>query len=94
MKLIPLRDYVLIEPLMNPNQESTGILIPESADVPPPNIGFIRALPKSVSSPFFMNPLVEGDKVLFRSELFEPVGFEGKELLYGKQDQVIAVVED
>lgn len=71
----------------------TSILIPDSADREPTNIGIVAALPVMNTTTFYLAFAV-GSKVLFRSELFEPIQFQGKAYLYGKQDQIIAVIED
>ena len=91
MTIHPLRDYVLIE-VPEVEQSDTAILLPDSADREPTNIGIIAALP--IDSIALYMPYKVGTKVLFRSELFEPILFQGKPYLYGKQDQVIAIITD
>lgn len=98
MKLQPLSNKVLIEPVEAETVTKSGIVLPENANTEKPRIGTIVAagegkwdedgekrLPMSVKV---------GDKVLFKKYGPDEVEIDGKEYLIGDEDDILAVIQN
>lgn len=95
MKIRPLGDRVLIEPLREERKKG-GIILPETVDKERPEKGLVVAvgsghvddngkkLPMSVK---------KGDKVLFTKYGPDEIKVDGKEYLIAKEDNILAIIE-
>lgn len=94
MQIIPLQDYVVIE---EKQVESTaGIILPEDADMEATGQGTIVALPDNtlqMTSTFYKPPYAEGSQVLFKRHTFDEFEVDGKKVLLGRQEHIIAVLK-
>lgn len=93
MQIIPLQDYVVIE---EKQVESTaGIILPEDADIEATGQGTITALPDSNYSvaTLYKPPYTTGDLVLFKRHTFDEFEVDGKKVLLGRQEHIIAVLK-
>jgi chaperonin GroES len=96
MKIKPLADYVLIEPIKTEEKTKAGILLPESAEKERPEQGRVvavgpgRKLPSGKRVPMDVK---KGDKVLFTKYGPNEIKVEGKEYLIAKEEDILAIIE-
>ena len=95
MKIRPLGDRVLIEPLREERKKG-GIILPETVDKERPEKGRIIAIgagrvdengkkvPMSVK---------KGDKVLFTKYGPDEIKVDGKQYLIAKEENILAIIE-
>jgi len=96
MKLHPLADYVIVEPIEETTTKS-GIVIPETAEKEKPQKGKVIAVGAGRIEENGKRIPVEvkkGDIVLFKKYAPDEVKIEGKEYLVIKEEDIIAKVED
>ncbi len=97
MKVSPLFDNVLIEPMKQEEKTSSGILLPQTADKERPETGKVIAVGKGKKNkdgnliPMVVKP---GDKVLFTKYGPNEIKVNNKEYLIARQDDILAIVED
>lgn len=96
MKLRPLSDHVIIEPMAQEEMTKSGIVLPGTINKEKPQEGTVVAtgegklnekgerMPMSVKN---------GDKVLFSKYSPQEVKMGGREYLIVREDDVIAIVE-
>jgi chaperonin GroES len=96
MKIKPLSDYILIEPLKEEEKTKTGIIIPQTADKEEPQQGKVIAVGpgKLLKSGKRMPMEIKvGDKVLFRKYGPDEIKVDKKEYLIAKQEDILAILE-
>lgn len=96
MKIKPLSDHILIEPIPQEEKTKGGILLPETAEKERPEQGKVIAVgPGKRTSSGKINPLQvkAGDKVLFTKYGPSEVKFEDKEYLIAKEEDILAILE-
>ncbi len=96
LKMRPLADRVVIEPLEGEEKTPGGILIPETAKEKPQqgvivSVGPGRRDDKGKLIPMDVN---EGDKVLYAKYAGTEIKVEGKKLLILKESDILAVVTE
>ena len=97
MKLKPLSDRVIIEPMTAENKSKGGIILPETASKERPEKGKVVAvgpgkfdedgekrIPLSVK---------KGDIVLFTKYGPNEVKIDGKEYLIAREEDILAIIE-
>ena len=95
MKIKPLADRVLIEPLYEEKKKG-GIILPDTVDKGRPEKGRVIAVGagridengKRVA----MN-VKKGDKVLFTKYGPDEIKVDGKEYLIAREDSILAIIE-
>ncbi|MCG2686272.1 co-chaperone GroES [Candidatus Parcubacteria bacterium] len=93
MKIKPLFDYVLIEPLEEESKTPSGIVLPDSAKEKPQQGKVIAVGPGKVEDGQTIAPVVKvNDKVLYKKWGGNEVKVEGKEMLLVKEEDLMAVV--
>jgi len=95
MNLKPLGDRIVVEPVEQEEQTSSGIFLPETAKEKPQQGKVIAAGPgarKETGERMDMDVKV-GDKVLYAKYAGTTVKMDGKELLILKETDVLAIVE-
>jgi len=96
MKIKPLSDYILIEPLKEEEKTKSGIILPETADKEQPQEGKIVAVGPGkqlkVGTKLPMEVKV-GDRVLFRKYGPDEIKVDDKEYLIAKQEDILAILE-
>ena len=102
MKIKPLGDRVLIEPLREEKKKG-GIILPETVDKERPEKGTVIAVgpgKKDDSGKILPMNVKKGDQVLFTkygpSEIKLPAGQSGgddKEYLIAREEDILAVIE-
>ena len=95
MKIKPLRDQVLIEPLEEEQKTASGIVLPDSAKEKPQH-GIIRVLGtggKDEKGNEIKFDVKVGDKVMYKKWGGNEVKVENKEWLIVKAEDILAVIE-
>ncbi len=96
LKIKPLADRVLIEPMTREEKTESGILLPDTANKERPEQGTVVAVgpgrPGKDGKPQKMN-VKNGDTVLFTKYGPNEVKINGQEYLIAKEDDILAVLE-
>lgn len=101
MKIVPLSDYVLIEPIKEEKTTRAGIVIPDTAEGEKPQKGKVVAVgPGKLNEKGERVPMSVkvNDKVLFKKygpdeiKLADENGKE-KEYLIGREEDILAIIE-
>lgn len=91
MKIKPLDDRVLVEPLEEAeSRTSSGIIIPDTAKEKP-RIGVVIAVGTDED---LQSKIKEGDKILFAKYGGEEIEMNGKEYRIISRSDILAVIED
>lgn len=96
MKIIPLSDHILIEPIKQEEKTKTGILLPETAEKERPEKGKIIATGpgrKTSSGKIVPLSVKEGDMVLFTKYGPNEIKVDDKEYLIAKEEDILAILE-
>ena len=96
MKIKPLSDNIVIEPISQEEKTKTGILVPSTIDKEKPEQGKVIAVGpgKTTSSGKVIPPEVKpGDVVLFTKYGPNEVKVDDKEYLIAKQEDILAILE-
>lgn len=95
MKVHPLEDRVLIEPLSKEAKTKGGIVLPETADERPEQGTVIEVGPGKLlkDGKRAAMPVKKGDVVLFTKYGPDEIKIEGKEYLVAKADSILAIVK-
>ena len=94
--IMPLRDQVLIEPIIKEEKTNSGLYIPETADKPRPEQGKVVAVgPGRINEKgeHVAMGVRKGDRVLFSKYGPAEIKIDGKEYLIAKEDDILAVLE-
>ena len=96
MKIKPLSDHILIEPIKEEEKTKTGILLPDTAEKERPEQGRVIAIGSGKKDktgkpiPLEVKP---GDKVLFTKYGPNEIKVEDKEYLIAKEEDILAILE-
>jgi len=96
MKIKPLSDHILIEPIKEEEKTKTGILLPETAEKERPEEGRVIAVGPGRTTeegkliPVSVKP---GQKVLFKKYGPDEIKVENKEYLIAKEEDILAIIE-
>lgn len=91
MKIKPLDDRVLVEPLEEAESKTaSGIIIPDTAKEKP-RIGIVIAVGTDED---LRSKVKEGDKILFAKYGGEEIEMDGKEYRIISRSDILAVIED
>jgi chaperonin GroES len=96
MKIKPLADYILIEPIKEEEKTKSGILLPETAEKERPEQGKVIAVgpgkrnEKGEVIPVSVKP---GQKVLFKKYGPDEIKVDDKEYLIAKEEDILAIIE-
>ena len=96
MKIKPLSDFVLIEPVKEEKTTKTGIVIPDTAEGEKPQRGKIVSV-----GPGRLNDkgerialsVKEGDSVLFKKYGPDEIKVDGVEYMIGREEDILAILE-
>jgi len=97
IKIKPLADYVLLEPIKEEEKTKTGIYLPESAEKEKPEQGKVIAVgpgrrdEKGNLIPVSVKP---GQKVLFKKYGPDEIKVDDKEYLICKEEDIVAIIEE
>lgn len=96
MKIKPLSDYILIEPMKKEEKTKTGILLPDTADKERPEQGKVIAVGpgrKTSSGKILSLDVKPGDRVLFTKYGPNEIKVGDKEYLIAKQEDILGIIE-
>ncbi len=89
MKIKPLDDRVLVEPMAEEEKTASGIIIPDTAKEKP-RMGTVIAVGTDED---LQEHIKEGDKILFAKYGGEEITADGKEYKIVQRSDILAVVE-
>ncbi len=95
MKVLPLFDNVLIEPLEADVRTSSGIILPDSAQEKP-QMGKVMAVGKGKTDKdgkFIAIVVAVGDTVMYKKWGGNEVKVDGKDMTLVGQEDILAIVE-
>ena len=96
MKIQPLSDHVLIEPITPEEKTKSGIFLPQTAEKERPEQGKVIAVgPGKRNSSGKINPMEvkEGNVVLFSKYGPTEIKVNDKEYLIAREEDILAVIE-
>jgi len=96
MKIKPLSDHILIEPIKQEEKTKTGILLPETAEKERPEQGIVIAAGpgrKTSSGKIIPIEVKAGQKVLFTKYGPNEIKVGDKEYLIAKEEDILAIFE-
>ena len=96
MKINPLSDHILIEPMPQEEKTKSGILLPETAEKEKPEQGKVIAVgPGRKNDEGKVIPLdvKPGDKVLFTKYGPNEIKVDDKEYLIAREEDILAILE-
>jgi len=93
----PLSDHVFIDQFEEENTTESGIVIPDTADKEKPMKGSVIAIGpgrRNDKGDLIPMSIKVGDTVLFRKYGPDEIEIDGKKYLVGREDDVLAVIEE
>ena len=95
MKIKPLADYILIEPIKEEKKTKTGIVLPETAEKEPQQGKVVAVGPgkKTKDGKIIPVSVKKGDIVLFRKYGPDEIKIDDKEYLIAKEEDILAIIE-
>ena len=96
MKITPLSDHILIEPIKEEEKTKTGILLPETAEKEKPEQGRVIACGpgrKMSSGKIVPMSVKVGQKVLFTKYGPNEIKVDDKEYLIAREEDILAIIE-
>jgi chaperonin GroES len=96
MKIQPISDHILIEPIKEEEKTKSGILLPETAEKEKPEQGKVIAVgPGKRTEEGKIIPLSVkiGQKVLFTKYGPNEIKVDEKEYLIAKEEDILAIIE-
>lgn len=96
LKIRPLRDHILIEPLKQEEKTATGLFIPSTAEKERPEQGRVIAVGSGKVDEHGKRIPIEvkkGDRVLFSKYGPNELKVDGKEYLVAREDDILAILE-
>ncbi|MEX2145236.1 MAG: co-chaperone GroES [Candidatus Spechtbacterales bacterium] len=96
MRIIPLRDQIIIEPQLPEEVTESGIVIPQTAEKNRPERGTVVAVGpgrKSRDGKRIEPEVKKGDNVLFSKYGPNEIEINGKDYLIAKEDDILAILE-
>ncbi len=97
MKIKPLSDHILIEPIKKEEKTKAGILLPQTVGEERPAQGKVIAVgpgKKDKEGRVVPMGVNAGDMVLFTKYGPNEIKFNDKEYLIAKEEDILAIIED
>lgn len=95
MKIKPLSDHILVEPVKEEEETKTGILLPETAEKERPEQGKVIAVgpgKKTSSGKIIPLEVRVGDRVLFTKYGPNEIKVDDKEYLVVREEDILAIL--
>ena len=89
LKIKPLADRVLVEPLEAETKTASGIIIPDTAKEKPQKGSIVAVGPGTKENPVTVKA---GDSVLYGKYSGTELKFEGKDYLIMRESDILAIV--
>lgn len=96
MKIKPISDHILIEPIKEEEKTKSGILLPDTAEKERPEQGKVIAVgpgKKDRQGKIISMEVKPGDKVLFTKYGPTEIKVDNKEYLIAKEEDILAILE-
>ncbi|OQB10708.1 MAG: 10 kDa chaperonin [Parcubacteria group bacterium ADurb.Bin216] len=96
MKLRPLSDHIIVEPIKEEEKTKGGIFLPQTSDKERPDQGLVVEVgPGKTTSSGKVIPMEikKGDKVVFNKYGHHEIKVDEKDYLVLRQEDVLAVIE-
>ena len=96
MKIKPISDHVLIEPIKGEEKSKGGILLPQTAEKERPEQGKIIAVgpgKKDETGKIIPMEVKPGDMVLFTKCGPNEIKIDDQEYLIAKEEDILAIIE-
>jgi len=96
MKIRPLSDHILIEPIKEEEKTKSGILLPETAEKEKPEQGRVIAVgpgKRTEDGKIIPVSVKPGQKVLFTKYGPNEIKIGDKEYLIAKEEDILAILE-
>ena len=96
MKIKPLSDHILLEPIKEEEKTKSGILLPETAEKEKPEQGKVIAVgpgKKDKTGKFISMEVKAGDRVLFTKYGPNEIKVDNKDYLIAREEDILAVLE-
>lgn len=96
MRIKPLSDHILIEPIKEEEKTKSGILLPETAEKEKPEQGKVVSVgpgKKDELGKLIPLEVKEGDTVLFTKYGPNEIKVDDKEYLIAKEEDILAILE-
>jgi chaperonin GroES len=96
MKLKPISDHIIIEPIKEEEKTKGGIFLPQTSDKERPDQGMVIAVgpgKTNSSGKIIEMEVKKGDKVVFNKYGHHEVKINEKEYLILRQEDILAIVE-
>ncbi|MCD6402335.1 co-chaperone GroES [bacterium] len=96
MKIKPLADYILIEPIKEEEKTKSGIFLPQTAEKERPEQGRVIAVGpgrRTEEGKVIPISVKVGQKVLFTKYGPNEIKVDGKEYLIAKEEDILAIIE-
>ncbi|MEK7503774.1 MAG: co-chaperone GroES [Patescibacteria group bacterium] len=96
MKIKPISDHVLIEPIKGEEKSKGGILLPQTAEKERPEQGKVIAVgpgKKDETGKIIPLEVKAGDRVLFTKYGPNEIKVDDKEYLIAKEEDILAIIE-
>lgn len=97
MKIHPLSNHILIEPIKPEEKTKSGILLPDTVEKERPEQGRVIAVgpgKKTSSGKLIPMEIKPGQKVLFTKYGPNEIKIDDKEYLIAREDDILAIVEE
>lgn len=97
MKIKPLADYVLLEPIKEEEKTKAGILLPQTAEKEKPEQGKIIAVgpgKRDEKGNIVPMSVKVGQRVLFKKYGPDEIKVDDKEYLICKEEDILAIIEE
>jgi chaperonin GroES len=97
MKIKPLSDHVLIEPIKEKEKTKAGILLPETAERERPEQGKVIAVgpgKRTEDGKIIPVSVKPGQKVIFTKYGPNEIKVGDKEYLIAKEEDILAIIEE
>ncbi len=94
MKIKPLSDRVIVEPIEKAEEKKSGIIIPDTAKEKPQEGKIIAVGPGKRTEDGKLLPMdvKEGDKILYGKYSGTEIKIDGKEYLIMHQDDILGII--
>ena len=96
MKIKPISNHILIEPIKEEEKTKSGILLPDTAEKERPEQGKVIAVgpgERDKQGKVIPSEVKPGDKVLFTKYGPTEIKVDNKEYLIAKEEDILAILE-
>lgn len=95
IKLEPLSDRVIVEPVKMDEKTKSGIILPDSVEKEKPQEGIVIAVGKGkeVAGKFIRTPVKKGNKVLYKKYGGDEIKINGRDVIILESEDILAIIK-